>query len=302
MKRLISFILLLAFAFNFIYADASKWADTSMKEALYYNLATEELLKSDLLQKPITRKEFAALSVILYARKKNIKISDLNEYNPFDDSDSKMVAKAYNLNIVKGTGVDKKGRTLFSPNSLVTRQEMAVMITNVLKALDYDTKAEGKLSFKDASSVAKWAYNELLFANKNAIINGFSKDILSPKSNATREQAIAIMVRVFKKYDFIRKESSNALIRFKDKDKYLITFREIEINEQIEELKYLLLSNEKINFNEYTTLYHLLDASYDDISKEFKNKKVCISEKGKVSKRGNILFHVDGSIYLEIRR
>ncbi len=230
MKRLIIFILCIANIFSFVYADASNWADETMKEALYYRLSTDELLKKEYFQKPITRQEFAELSVILYARKKNIKVSDINEYNPFYDSDSKMVAKAYNLNIVKGTGKDSEGRKLFSPNNLVTRQEMAVMIVNVLRALDYDTSTKGTLAFKDNSQIASWAYNEILFANKNGIINGFSKDILAPLNNATREQAIAIMVRVFKKYDFMEKDITNSsVMRFKKKDKYLITFSEDSI-------------------------------------------------------------------------
>lgn len=95
------------------------------------------------------------------------------------------------------------GNNEFGPDLNVTREQIAVMFYNTIKAVlpDQDLNPNGKLNFSDAGSVSSWAVIPLTYMNEKGVITGVGKNLLSPAGNATREQAIVMINRV---YDLFR--------------------------------------------------------------------------------------------------
>ncbi|MGM9936334.1 MAG: S-layer homology domain-containing protein [Candidatus Ornithomonoglobus sp.] len=99
------------------------------------------------------------------------------------------VETAYNLGII--TGIDDG---VFAPDALITRQDMAVMVSRAaaVTGKDIPETVEAK-SFDDASSISSYAVNAVDQLVKGGIINGMSDTEFAPLSNATRAQAAKIL-------------------------------------------------------------------------------------------------------------
>jgi len=78
----------------------------------------------------------------------------------------------------------------FGPDDPVTREQMAVMIVKAAKL----SPTSGKLSFTDSEDISTWANNSIVTAVKEEIIKGYSTNIFRPKGNATRAEAVTIIV------------------------------------------------------------------------------------------------------------
>ena len=64
------------------------------------------------------------------------------------------------LNITNGVS-----ETEFAPNSLITREQMATMMTRVLNQLGIKTNADIKEKFADNGEISDWAQNSVYFMN-----------------------------------------------------------------------------------------------------------------------------------------
>jgi hypothetical protein len=167
------------------------------------------------LTKPITRAEFAAVAVKTYE-----KLSDTSAIpavaNPFTDTKDVEVLKAYNANLVVGMAADK-----FAPDTLLNREQAAVMLTRVFKRStipgwtlategNYPLTYSKPAPFADDAKISDWAKDSVYFMAANGVIGGVGGNAFAPKATtsdeeargyaqATREQALAIAVRMVEK-------------------------------------------------------------------------------------------------------
>lgn len=178
------------------YEGLHSWHVGEVNEAKKENLVTDKVLSE--FPKDITREEFCELAVLLYEKMTGKKAEAAA--NPFTDTKNPEILKAYNLKIVGGIGDGK-----FAPNNNVTRQEIAAMLVRTLKAAmpNIDTKAEFKTKFQDEKDIGSWAVESVKFMNANDIIKGTEINGVSyilPKGNTTREQAIALVLRIYNQF------------------------------------------------------------------------------------------------------
>ncbi len=194
--------------------DTSGWASEEIATADALGLIPDSLKGQD-LTKPITRAEFAAVSVKVYETLSGVKaIPAVN--NPFTDTKDVEVLKAYNVGITAGTATDK-----FSPDVLLNREQAATMLTRVFKKVSmpgWTFSADGSFSlvytkpaaFADDAKISDWAKPSVYFMVANGIISGVGTNTFAPKATtseekakgyaqATREQALAIAVRMVEK-------------------------------------------------------------------------------------------------------
>ena len=172
---------------------ASEWARNELNEAKDLDLIPEILKVADLTQS-ITRAEFAAVSVKAYEALTGEMAFPGTDPNPFKDTEDEKVLTAYKLGITKGTS-----DTEFSPNALITREQMATMMTRVLNIVGTDTTISGaKEKFNDHESISSYAIDPVYYMSSKEIIKGVGENTFNPKGNATREQAIIIAVRMVK--------------------------------------------------------------------------------------------------------
>ena len=101
------------------------------------------------------------------------------------------VNAAVNAGLVSGVG-----DSLFAPNAPITREQMAVMVSEALgnKAPTIDgTELD---AFSDSAAVDSWAVNGMERAVKAGIVSGMTPSTLAPRVNATRAQAAAMIYKL----------------------------------------------------------------------------------------------------------
>jgi len=195
---------------------SSGWATSEIEKSLEYGLIPDSLMGTD-FTKPITRAEFAAVSVKLYENLSGEKATPYSP-NPFTDlptsnANYSEVLKAYNVGITNGTSA-----TTFKPDNLLNRQEAATMLTRVVKRCyiegwTLDTDSQYTLNFTmpnqfpDDAKISDWAKPSVYFMAANKVILGMGNGNFAPQNttsaeeasnyaNNTREQALAIAVRI----------------------------------------------------------------------------------------------------------
>lgn len=178
-------------------ADLSGWAVSDYQQANEAGLVSYSVVSNN-LRDSITREEFCELAVNLYEKLTGEDMIE-PEVSPFEDTDSLAVAQAYCYGIVSGTGAGT-----FTPNRLVTREEMAAMLVSTFAASEvnfnlsdgYDD-AYSIEAFDDADDVSSWAKASVITVINYELMSGVSENAFEPLGSTTREQAIASVNRSY---------------------------------------------------------------------------------------------------------
>lgn len=184
---------------------SSTWAVPELEQANELGLIPGILVGKDLTQ-PITREEFCELAVLLYEKVTDTAAQPAAE-NPFKDTKNVQILKAYQLGITKGVST-----TAFEPNTLINREQCAVMLFRTLKAIspNGDYSITGVKDFPDQKHISDWAVEATKYMSKIGIIKGDKNGNFMPKATtdaqkasgygmATREAAILMVVRSYNK-------------------------------------------------------------------------------------------------------
>lgn len=180
-------------------ADLSQWAVPGYQSASEAGLVSYSVVSNN-LKDSITREEFCELAMNLYKKLTNEKVPE-NISSPFVDTKSVAVAQAYNYGIVNGTS-----DTTFTPDRLVTREEMAKMLVSTLTASEIVFNiADGAdmayvSAFEDGNQVSSWAMSSMNTALNYGLITGMSDTHLNPVGATSREQAIVSVNRSYDKF------------------------------------------------------------------------------------------------------
>lgn len=177
-------------------ADLSGWAISGYEEASEAGLVSYSVVSNN-LKDSITREEFCELAMNLYKKLTNETVP-VPAGSPFKDTDSVAVAQAYNYGIVNGTDDDT-----FTPDRLVTREEMAKMLVSTLTASEVVFNiADGADTsyvdnFADGEDVSSWAMSAVNTALNYGLMTGVTDNTLEPLSATSREQAIVSVNRSY---------------------------------------------------------------------------------------------------------
>ncbi len=173
-----------------VWTKASSWAEQELQEASKNELIPDMIKNTDFTAS-ISRKEFAAACVKLYEKTAGKKAEPV-AVNPFADTTDAEILKAYALGITNGTS-----DTTFSPDALITREQMATMMTRALSKAGINTTVDTNTAskFADHAEISSWALDGVYFMSSKGIIKGVGENNFGVKGNATREQAIVISGR-----------------------------------------------------------------------------------------------------------
>lgn len=180
----------------------SSWAAGELADALAKGLFPDRLRNAD-LTKPISRADFAAVSVKVYEYLSGTKAA--SGTNPFRDTSDPEVVKAYHLGIVNGTGA-----STFSPSVILDREQTATMLTRAYKRVsipgwtlptdgNYSLTFTKLSSFADDYAISSWAKESVYFMAANQVINGVGSNRFAPGDKASAEQALVLAVRMANK-------------------------------------------------------------------------------------------------------
>ena len=195
-----------------IYADvpADSWAVQSILDADKYGLMQGQSQGSFGYGKTITKAEFATILCNM------LKWQTVKPEQPsFSDVSKDKWYYSYIETALANNTIEKTSR--FLPDTPITREEMAVMFVKALGLSDAAKVAESsKLQFTDIT--ANKGY--ICVAYDIGMINGVSENSFAPANTAKREEAAAMLTRVYVKYygktDFLH--SFYAISSYSQKD------------------------------------------------------------------------------------
>lgn len=112
----------------------------------------------------------------------------------------------------------------FRPDRPVTREEMAVMVTNFARATGRPmSPVRGAAAFADNNSISKFAAASVRVCQRAGVIGGYEDNTFRPKNPATRAEAASLYSNFLNKcqnghYTIIRKRVFNTPVRAVDFD------------------------------------------------------------------------------------
>ncbi|WP_223110355.1 S-layer homology domain-containing protein [Paenibacillus sinensis] len=132
----------------------------------------------------ITRAELVVLinKSFGFTGQKEVRFSDVTQKDWFYPEIVKASAAGYISGYSDGT---------FGPNKKVTREEFAVILSNLLKL----SASESGSKFADAKDISSWSRGAVGAAYDSGLIKGYSDHTFHPKSAATRAETVVILDR-----------------------------------------------------------------------------------------------------------
>lgn len=175
------------FAYQYNDVPNNHWAFNVINEATESGLVNGFSDGTFGLGKTIKRSEFASMLVRMMEWENTTKSSHFSDVNSGD-------WYFENINILAEHNVYND--SYFRPNDNVTRLEMAVML---VKALGYDDLAKNETENKFTDVTDNFGYVSVAY--NLGIINGKSENLFDPNGVAVREEAVAMLIRVYEKYN-----------------------------------------------------------------------------------------------------
>jgi len=162
------------------------WAENSIKKLVILGAIGGYPDGSFKPDKSITRAEFATVLVRAF---KLVPQSGKVFADTANHWAKDSIATAASHGIVSGYN-----KTTFGPDNLITREQMAVMI---VKAAKLSAATEGT-NFADNENISGWAKEAVATATRNRIMNGYPDNTMRPRGNATRAEAVTVIVNAIK--------------------------------------------------------------------------------------------------------
>lgn len=98
---------------------------------------------------------------------------------------------AYENGYVSGTGANT-----FSPDTVVTRAQIAVILSNYLRSLNMDFKENDNITFKDAATIPAWAVKGVAYMQSVGLMSGDTAGNFNPNKELTRAEAATVFMRM----------------------------------------------------------------------------------------------------------
>ena len=167
----------------------SHWAKDTIKSFIskgYINGYQDGSFKPN---NDITRAEFVKIvnRVFGFTEKGTVTFNDVKSSDWFYND----IAIAQKAGYING-----KTSTTFAPNDKITRQEVAVILTNIMN--NKDTVYDRINTFTDGYKTSSWAKSSVEGAIEAGYLRGNDKGLLNPTGNITRAEAVTMLSRVKK--------------------------------------------------------------------------------------------------------
>ena len=142
----------------------------------------------------ISRAEFTALIV---------RVLGLEGSGASRFSDVKEDKWYYNeISLAADAGIAKKihgsETNIYAPEKAITREQMITMIARAHKILTGEKTGYKEIEFTDKNTISPWNIEEIRYALDKGLVNGFEDNTLRPQNNATRAEAVVMIMRLIK--------------------------------------------------------------------------------------------------------
>ena len=180
------------------------WAEESLADALYSGIVPYNLQKN--YKDVMTREDFCQIALQLYLNRQGKTFDEFIEENGiifndevFNDTKNRYILLAYNLGIVKGMGNGN-----FAPYEPITRQQAAVLLSNLYIRLHINAETKKVEKYKDDEIIADWAKSSVytmsglqINGKDMPVLEGVGNNCFSPLGFYTRQESIATILRIY---------------------------------------------------------------------------------------------------------
>jgi hypothetical protein len=166
----------------------STWATEQVNKAIAANIVPRDLQAK--YTQAATRAEFSALAVALYENVSG-KVIATDKSIAFADTTDINVYKAAAIGVVSGVGDNK-----FSPNTGLTREQAATMLSRLADAIGKPLPKQAA-AFNDNGSISSWALEAVGQIQAAGIMGGVGNNTFDPQGAYTREQSIVTIQRMY---------------------------------------------------------------------------------------------------------
>lgn len=170
--------------------EISDWAITSVEKAISLWIIPQNLQNKYLLY--INREDFCIIAYNLLDQCGKINLKNAEE--KFIDTTSEEINILTQLGIITG-----KSSSEFDPNSNITREEAAAIISRMADYLNISADIDSSFKYGDDDNISDWAKESVYKINAIGIMNGTSNNNFEPKLSFTKEQAIVAIMRLYDK-------------------------------------------------------------------------------------------------------
>ena len=186
----------------------SDWAKPELEKAVLYGFGGIGDFSDD-YSKNLTRLEVC--DILVYPVNDIIGIYTMNMEPAYVDVYSQSVLDLTSVGAVEGKDVitvdGAVWKRVFAPDDLVTREELAKIVCGIYRGGDYEYfsgyKADFELpnvtktSFADDEDISDWAKPYVEMAKNLGIFKGDDRGNFNPKANCTKEEVVAVGVRLY---------------------------------------------------------------------------------------------------------
>ena len=169
---------------NFVSSD---WAAEDINRAILLNLVPQTLPSN--YTQPATRAEFAALAVMMFETAVG---GEIVARVTFNDTSDVNVEKAAGIGVVTGVGGGN-----FAPYDILTREQAAVMLARLARAVRQSPLPQQAATFADNAEISAWAIEGVGQIQAAGIMGGVGNNMFAPQEPYTREQSIITILRLF---------------------------------------------------------------------------------------------------------
>ena len=206
-------------AYKQIALDCINWASDYIIEANDWGI-TENVTNIE-YRKPITREKFCEMIYNMLDKSMTVEWKKVSP-NPFSDTVNEKIFSLCLEGIIEG-----KGGYTFAPDDFLTREEAATILIRTAQFMGigmpenaYDSKV-----YDDENNISDWAFASVHYCHKLGVMIGTSETEFSPQDKYTGEQAIATILRLYKKSDI---KIEKTVLKLVDKDgNILLTEKDI---------------------------------------------------------------------------
>lgn len=109
------------------------------------------------------------------------------------------ISWAHEMGVTNGVGTNR-----FSPNSYITREQIATMVTRFVQNLNYELipTATTATAFNDANQISPWAREAVEYMRVTGMLQGDNYGNFNPKGLMTRCQAAQLLARLVEALNF----------------------------------------------------------------------------------------------------
>jgi hypothetical protein len=141
-------------------------------------------------QRTVNRAEYVALIVRMMRMENPNALTTAFTDVAKDDWFASVVATAVEKQFVSGVGEGS-----FAPNDMVTREQAAKIITNVLRTVE-KTDSDNSVPFTDQSDISSWAAQDISYLVQKGLLQGYEDGSFKPKKELSRAEAAALIYRL----------------------------------------------------------------------------------------------------------